>query len=189
MKKTISTWMLTLVLVTGAFVSCSKNGDKPVDPNPGGGGRNPPPVSTYYMKMKIDGVQKNFPIAGAATSQEDGQFALVIGAAKDTISDQAEALTFVIASNINAITADSYVEGTHDNYSLLGFYAPQNATDEQIFDGSVKLTPTAPVKVTITQLTDKIVKGTFSGIYYDQEGNGTNQKVITDGEFTAQIVE
>jgi hypothetical protein len=191
MKKTISTLMVALVLFTSALVSCSKTGDKP---STGGTGDTsvhyppppPPPVSSYYMKMKIDGVQENFTIAQAAKQEDNGTFTLVVGGVKDSTST--EELDLVVSSSSTVGTGE-YTEGQHDNYGIIALYAPANATDQQVFYGGVTPTPNAPVKITITQITDTQVKGTFSGTYYDQQGAGPNKKAITDGEFTAQIVQ
>ena len=190
MKKTISTWMLALILVAGAFVSCSKSGDKPavVTPPPGSGGDTstpPPPVSSYFVKMKIDGVQKEFTsVAAINQSSEDDGYALIISATKD--ANSTEEIDLVLSS-AGPIAAGEYVEGEHDTYLTWGLYAPENATDEQIFYSGVTLNQNAPYKVKITEITDKVVKGTFSGSFYDGEGQGANKKVITEGQFSAQI--
>ncbi len=130
MKKTISTWMLALMLVTGAFVSCSKDGSKPViTPPPGGGGdtSTPPPVNTYFLKMKIDGVQQNFTNNGAIIESTDDGYMLVIGGTKN--ESLSEEFDFVLTS-LSPITAGEYVEGEHDNYFVWGLYAPEDADEE-----------------------------------------------------------
>jgi len=36
-------------------------------------------------------------------------------------------------------------------------------------------------------MTDKYVKGTFSGAFFDAQGSGENKKIFTSGEFKAPI--
>lgn len=46
----------------------------------------------------------------------------------------------------------------------------------------------APFHINITEITDKHVKGTFSGAFFDGEGgDGANEKEFTEGEFEAPI--
>ena len=88
----------------------------------------------------------------------------------------------------NEINTGDYVEGDHDAYYTLGVYAPQNRTDDLgIYFGGIHTNDAAPFKIKITEITDKYIKGTFSGTYYDNQGNGDNKKVITEGEFKAPL--
>ncbi len=189
MKKTFSTLMLALVLVAGTMMSCSKNGDKPVvTPPPGGGdtSSNPPPVTSYFIKMKIDGVQQNFTNVAAILQETDEGYGLIVGGAKN--DNATEEIDFVISS-LEPIAKGEYTEGEHETYYTWGLYAPEDAEEENIFYSGVTLGAAVPYKVKITELTDKVVKGTFSGTFFDSNGQGTNKKVVTEGQFSAQIQE
>lgn len=96
-------------------------------------------------------------------------------------------IDLVIYSPVDATTGN-YTEGDHETYAILGVYAPQNRTnDEGIFFGGVHLDNTAPFIITISELTNTYVKGTFSGTFYDNNGQGTNKKIFSEGEFKAPI--
>lgn len=187
MKKTVSTWMLAVLLVATAFVSCSKDGSKPnPNPNPGGGGggENPPPTTTYSMTMKIDGVQKTFSSVTAAVQDGDGGQILVVDGFTDASQSEINEL---ILGQAGTLKAGEYVEGEHDDYGIAGIYKPADVTEENAFVAGVTLNGAAPFKIKITSITADVVKGTFSGSYYDGSGEGTNKKVITDGQFNVKI--
>lgn len=194
MKKTTLFRVLTFVLLIGLLASCSKHTDKPA--NAGGGGNNggnnngggnpPPPTESYYVKMKMDGAALNYTgSVKAIRTTDDGTHMLQIQGIKGGGSD--DEIDLVIYS-ADAATPGNYTEGEQDTYFILGVYAPENRTDEfGIYYGGVHLNNTAPFKINITEITDKYVKGTFSGTFYDNEGNGDNKKVFTEGEFKAPL--
>ncbi|TKK66654.1 hypothetical protein FC093_16595 [Ilyomonas limi] len=192
MKKTTLFRVLTFVLLIGLLASCSKHTDKPANPGGGnnGGGDNgggtPPPTESYYVKTKMDGAALNY--TGSVKAMrvvDEGTHMLQIQGIKGGGStDEVDLLVY----SAEDATAGEYTEGEHDTYFILGVYAPQNRADDLgIFYGGVHLDETAPFTIKITEMTDKYVKGTFSGTFYDNEGNGDNKKVFTEGEFKAPI--
>jgi hypothetical protein len=186
MKKTTLFRILTFVFLIGLLASCSKDKVN----NPGGGenpgGENPPPPPAAYVKMKMDGAALNYTgSVKAFRSEDDGTHMLQIQGIKG--GGSTDEIDLVIYSASQA-TAGDYTEGEHDSYFILGVYAPQNRADDMgIYYGGIQLDDAAPFKINITEMTSTYVKGTFSGKFYDGEGEGTNKKVITEGEFKAPI--
>jgi hypothetical protein len=191
MKKTTLFRLLTFVLLIGLLASCSK--DKPANPGGGnngggnnGGGENPPPPTGYYVKVKMDGAALNYTGTVKATRNvEDDTHSLRIQGIKgDGSTDELD--LFILGAE--DATEGEYTEGQHETYGIFGLYAPQDrAGDEGIFYGGVQLDQNSPFQIKITEITNDYVKGTFSGTFYDNDGEGTNKKVFTQGEFKAPL--
>jgi len=198
MKKTTLFRVLTFVLMIGLLsASCSKHTDKPAPTGGGnnggdnGGGNNggggTPQTATYYVKTKMDGAAASFSgtVKALRAVDEDGTHILQIQGIKGNGSaDEVDLLVYAAA---DVVTGD-YTEGDHENYAIIGAYAPQNrADDDGIYLAGIQPDAAAPFKISITEIADKYVKGTFSGAFFDGQGNGTNKKVFTEGEFKAPI--
>jgi hypothetical protein len=194
MKKTTLFRVFTFILLIGLLASCSKHTDKPA--NPGGGnnggdddnGGGTPQTESYYVKMKMDGAALSYTgsVKAIRDIEDDGTTHMlqIQGIKGGGSTDEVD---LVVLSAADATTGD-YTEGNHDTYAIFGVYAPQNRADDLgIYYGGIHLDETAPFTIKITEMTDKYVKGTFSGTFYDNEGNGTNKKVFTEGEFKAPI--
>jgi len=195
MKKTTLFRVLTFVLLIGLLASCSKHVDKPTGggdgDNNGGddnGGGGIPQTESYYVKMKMDGAALNYSgsVKAVRGLQNDGStHTLQIQGIKGNGSS--DEVDLIVLSAADA-TAGDYTEGDHDTYAIFGIYAPQDRTDDAgIYYAG--MTPNNPViyKLNITEMTDKYVKGTFSGAFYDNEGKGANKKIFTEGEFKAPL--
>jgi hypothetical protein len=192
MKKTTLFRVLSFVLLIGLLASCSKHTDKPVTPGGGtgddDGDQNPPPVTeTYYVKMKMDGtaLDYNGSVKAMRGMGDDGTtHTLQIQGIKNGSADEVDLMVLSAAD----ATAGNYTEGKHDTYAIFGVYVPANRADDLgIYYGGIQLDNVAPFKINITEMTDEYVKGTFKGTFYDNEGNGTNKKVFTEGEFKAPL--
>jgi hypothetical protein len=195
MKKTTLFRVLTFVLMIGLLASCSKHTDKPAGSGGGnngggdnGGGNPPPPTTeTYYVKANTDGATLKYTgtVKAMRYVQDNGNHVLRIQGIKGNGStDEME----VIILSAEDATAGNYTEGEHETYGIFGIYAPQNrANDDGIYMAGVQSDNAAPFSINITEITDKYVKGTFSGAFFDAQGNGSNKKIFTSGEFKAPI--
>lgn len=190
MKKTTLFRLFTFGLLVCLMASCSKNTDKPANPGNGNGngnGQNPPPTSaTYYVKMKLDDVQQSYTATvKAIRAEEDGTHMLQIQGIKGGGStDEVDLLIFAPG----AVGQGQYKEGDQADYFIMGVYAPQNRTDDMgIYYGGIHLDAAAPFTINVTEITSTYVKGTFSGTFYDHEGEGENKVVISNGEFKAPL--
>ena len=188
MKKTTLLRLFTFVLLVGLMASCSK--DKPSKPgNDDGGGddnNNPPPTTSYYVKMKMDGAALNYSgsVKAIRSVQQDGTtHSLQIQGIKGNGSTDEIDLIVLGAEDADL---GEYTEGQHDFYAIFGVYAPQNRADDAgIFYGGVH--ENASFKIKISEITNDYIKGTFSGTFYDNDGNGNNKKVFSEGEFKAPL--
>ena len=193
MKKTTLFRVLTFVLFVGLLASCSKHSDKPANPGGGnngggdnGGGTPPPTTETYYVKASTDGASLNYTgsVKAMRYVQDDGTHILRIQGIKSNSTDEMDVIVLSAAD----ATAGNYTEGEHEDYAIVGIYAPQNrANDDGIYMAGIQSDNAAPYSINITEMTDKYVKGTFSGAFFDAQGNGTNKKIFTSGEFKAPI--
>ncbi len=184
MKKTTLFRLLTFVLLLGLMASCKK--DKPEKPD--GGNPPPPPPANYYVKMKMDGTSLSYTgtVKAIRGIEEDGTtHTLQIQGIKGNGST--DEIDLVVLSVEDATTGD-YTEGNYETYAIFGVYAPQNRADDLgIYYAGITPNNAAPFKIKISEMTNTYVKGTFSGTFYDNEGEGTNKKVFTEGEFKAPL--
>ena len=189
MKKTTLFRVLTFVLMIGLLASCSK-GNKPTPPpipTPGGGDGGGTQTGSYYVKAKMDGAAFNYTgtVKASRYVQEDGTHILRIQGMKG--GGSTDEVDVIVLSAQDATTGE-YTEGEHETYGIVGIYAPQNrAGDEGIYMAGVQSDNAAPYSINITEMTDKYVKGTFSGAFFDAQGSGENKKIFTSGEFKAPI--
>src|SRR4051812_5288316 len=131
MKKTTLFRVLTFVLMIGLLASCSKHTDKPANTGGGdnGGGTPPPTTQTYFVKASMDGAAFNY--TGSVKTmryvQDDGTHILRIQGIKGGGStDEVD----VIVLSAEDATTGNYTEGQHENYGIVGIYAPQNRAND-----------------------------------------------------------
>ncbi len=135
--------------------------------------------ATDYIRCKIDGTDKTFNEGAAAldifgtitingsesTAANTGNFSLVL----------TNLLTFTVAP------------GTYINTSItntcLAAYIPDASITTVAF-GSASAGQSGTFTTIVTSVTATRIEGTFSGTVYDNSGNGTNTKTITNGEFS-----
>lgn len=157
---------LFLAVLSLVFVSCS-----------GGGGRDDEP-SNFYVKFKVNGVQKEFRAAVVADYKynraKKNHFRLDIGGRS------------VQSIDSESFTIDLYVPENSTFDLKEGRYIPTETAkyylDIKYFDGSGWHFDDVDNFVTnVSQVDKKTAKGTFSG-----KTDGSNL-VITDGEFYAPV--
>jgi hypothetical protein len=56
-----------------------------------------------------------------------------------------------------------------------------------VWGAGMKASPTHPFTITITEISQTRVKGTFSGGVYNENGMGNVEKVFTNGEFNVPV--
>ena len=153
------------------FASCKKDS---------GDGTN------YYIKANIDGTEKTYNSTPLAFSvNQSGTYSLAMSASAGTGSS--EGLALQINQSSNPITATTYTDGTGGDYALGGDYNPGTTDVSKLYGAGLQLSTTAPLTITITQITSSQVSGTFSGEFFDNSGAGSNSIMITNGEFSLPI--
>jgi len=163
-----------LLFFLGLFlVSCQKKGsDIDAIPLPEG----------YFIKCKIDGVDKTFNIMAKATKLErvDQVFLSIFGKASGDINN-IERINMGISS-ITQIKTGHYVENDPTlTYFIDAIYNPNNSFETWTM-GSSSENP-APFTIFITGIDNKSVSGTFKGAIYNSDSRAIKTKTITNGEF------
>jgi len=158
-KSIITLFILTLALTT---VSCD---NEPVDPdlnlsNGGGGGS-----STYYVKVKIDGVQKTW--TTFSSQYNSTAFILIAPDPSGSLG-----LTVGLPTGVNNYPLEEI--SVNCRYILSG---------DNFFSSDYSNDTTSPGSINITELntTARTIKGTFNFIGKNQDMSQT--KTFTNGEF------
>ena len=176
MKKfLIGSWpaILLLFLIT----SCGKEKSSQED------------LGQYYLKCKIDGVDKTFNYSAAADQQDLGGGEIsysVFGKAVAT-PDNLESLGFNIRISV-PFTKGTYKEtDPTDDYSLGGIYNP-NTTDPGMIYAGHQFNEADPFEVTFTEITSTTLSGTFKGklFMYTTDPNA-DSVIISNGSFKVKF--
>jgi hypothetical protein len=181
--------LTSMMLITG----CKKSND--ADPGSGSG-------DDYYLKFKADGTQKEFKSQAliALQAKKDNLYSAVLQGYKDFEGQGAkDELGMIVMSNHEIVQGSSFQDpqkstdkdGMPIPKLIMNFNDPSNngylsmgtLADE---NGTVLLFPevVADAKLTISELTSKYAKGTFSGtVYLSTDANLKTKIKITEGEF------
>ena len=157
--------LFIFLVITGFLSSCKKDSSQD---------------SAYYLKFKIDGNWVTWTkalgelVPDLSTNQSN--FAL---SAHDGV--QSEVFNIGIQVNGNFV-AGKY---TPDNSFLSVAYTKKTGTaDFKMYTGGgIFGGPATRYEITITSVTDKVIKGNFKGTYLENSSNNTDTVAITEGEF------
>ncbi|MFT3682070.1 MAG: hypothetical protein QM791_17475 [Ferruginibacter sp.] len=137
--------------------------------------------STDFIHCKIDGVDKAFDVAAIGleflgpitisgsdgTTESAGNFSITL----------ANLVTFqVAAGTYNILSATNF-----ENTCTIA-YIPTGTSEDAWASATAGQSGT--FTVIVTSVTTDRISGTFSGTLYDNEGNGTNTKAVTNGTFS-----
>jgi hypothetical protein len=169
MKKTSFTKILLSTTVLGliALSSCKKDSNSP--------------STGYYVKFKLDGTEKQYSeIATAVFTTQLPLYQCAMVGEKQTNGTVYEGMGITI-NNSGSIAAnltytDELVSGLGTPQAILLF------TDDAGAQASSGFATSPNVKVTITQMDDKTVTGTFSGTIESTTDMSTTH-TVTEGEF------
>jgi hypothetical protein len=184
----VSLASLTLIVIT--LSNCKKSGSG----NNGGGNG-----SGYYMKFNLNGKAVEYdsqPIAELNTVNSDGLYSAVLLAYQNVNAGSKNAVTITVFSS-TAIAANVAYDDPKKATETNGSQAPATTVFWEDSTGTGYLTAgefsdangnmliggiVANAKLTITELTNAYLKGTFSGTVYNS-GDLSVSDAITDGEF------
>ena len=162
-----------LAFFTVLFFSCKK------DSSSSGSSSN------YYIKATVGGTQKNYtsnPLVTIINQSNIYSMSLSAGAGGTSL----EGLALQITQNNTPILAGTYLEsGT--TYTIAGDYNPGSTDVSAIFGAGLNPLSAQPLQITISQLSDKIVSGTFSGEFYSNSGVGSDSLLVANGSFNLPI--
>lgn len=175
----MKTQLLLVVLTVSLGLSCTKSGT--------------PGLDGFYLKFKVNGVQKEYKYVVAAQVEENADLPMAA-------IDLSGALDASGSEMFGFWLSDFTAKKIKFNFPYKMKFDP--SSDPEVFMGfDFKEGPdyatsetdpvlTTPNQIIITELTDKYVKGTFScELVKDSDGNNLPAKIIiTDGEFMAQRV-
>jgi|GEM_PF-3202895 len=197
-----------LLLTISLFTACSKNTSIETGGNNNNGGNNGgnnngnnggnnggnnsggSNTATYYIKASIDGTTTTFDVMPAATlTSAFGLTSLGLTAAS---SSQA-----VIVFNIGALPGKTIGPGTYtetdiSSFIIGGTYAsvPGSLTSSYTAGNGLSYDNSNPLKIVISAMDSKTVKGTFSGNFWGTTSTGqtnSTKKTFSNGEFNLQI--
>ena len=136
----------------------------------------------YYIKCKIDGIDKTFNIMAKATKlvKTNQVFISIFGKASEDAAN-IERINMGISS-MTPIKTGNYVENDPSlTYFIDAIYNPDNSFETWIMGSDPE--SSAPFTIFITGIDNKSVSGTFKGLVYNKYSRGIQVKNITNGEF------
>lgn len=136
----------------------------------------------YYIKCKIDGIDKTFNVMAKASKvvKTDQVFLSIFGKASNDL-DNVERINMGISSMV-PIRTGNYVDNDPSlTYFIDAIYNPNNPVESWIM-GTGSENPTS-FTIFITGIDNKSVSGTFKGTVYNRYSRGIKIKTITNGEF------
>ena len=176
MKKFNLRFLLIAILFFALFTNCSNSNDENSNTN-------------YHLEMKINGEPRKFNqnLFFAKNKNPDNSNIeyIGIGGYKGNPNEEGDQFSFEIEYVDNNITIGTYLQPIANgniNYDLAANYS-NNVT--QTYFSSLYL-DAQEFKITITQISDVSIKGTFSGKMKNEETHEVIE--ITDGRFMAPII-
>ena len=165
MKKSFLSFTLVLI-VTSLFISCKKE-------------KNEPEPQGENITFTIDGVKKVFKVNDTAKVYiSDVASMVMMNANADSVSPESISFRIIVGE---AITVGTYATGPVD-ISVSGLYTP-GTSGTRLISGNE---PNEGMKITFTSLTDEKATGTFSGIFYEENGDQSKKVTIT-GSFNVPV--
>ena len=174
MRKHLSL-LLFACAITFTFTSCEKSSSSDSS-------------GSYYMKAKVDGSSKTFnkTVNALKSNLGGGIYSLII-----TGLGSSEQLSLSLWSDKDDFTAGktftlAALGGTTDN--MLAYAAPLGSSDPMsqwtsVYDYG---TVSESFQCTITEATSAYIKGTFSGVIYQNNSAAVASKTVTEGQFYAK---
>jgi len=178
MKISFRWWPVCLLLL--CITACSK--DESTEGN--GTGNN----GTFYIRCKIDGTSKTFNISPNASKQDLGSGTTSYSIFGKAVNDPNNFESFGLSIQIaGALAAGTYVEtDSSGNYYLAAVYNPNSTEATQIY--TTLADATNPFQITISEVTDSLMTGTFKGKMFLNTTDSTPPSVtVTEGEFKVRV--
>ncbi|MGN6401744.1 MAG: hypothetical protein ACTHMD_14910 [Flavisolibacter sp.] len=172
MKRLIRPAFFLLMLCSLFFIGCKKDSSG---------------ESTYYVKFKMDGnwITWNRALGEVGNDPADPgrtQFSLSAQNAAST-----ELLNIGVTVNSGSLATGTY--STDNSFMALSYMKNTNTQNITSYTGGGFLGGgDTRYEVTITAVTDKVVKGSFTGTFLRNTADDTDVVNITEGEFVLQRV-
>ena len=144
--------------------------------------------SSYYMKAKFDGSSKSFnkTVAAIKANLGNGSYSLIITGLSST--DQMALMLWSDKDDFNAGKTFTLEALGGTTYNERTYAAPLGSSDPMSQWVSTYDYGTVPetFQCTITEATATYIKGTFSGVIYQNNNSDVASKTITEGQFYAK---
>lgn len=174
---------IVIILLCVLTMACSNSDDSPSEPK-----------DEVYMSAKVGGVQTDLSFTlEARINIEDGYNLEIIGFIPEEKNDSgviSESIMMVIFDSTEEITVDTYPLNDPTGYKMLIGYNITKENNTQINFNAVTDSSTIDndaFEITITQIDDKYVSGTFKGVLVGGTPENAEALEITDGEFKAPV--
>jgi hypothetical protein len=171
-------WPFVVLLLL--FLACKK--DESVEA--GGKVTN----SSYYIRCKIDGVDKTFNFTAVASKQDLGAGTLSYTIAGSATSDPNNFESLNIAIQIaDSLKAGAYSEiDSSSTYFVAAIYNPNTGDPAKIF--ATQMDSINPFQLTINVISDSLMSGSFKGkLLKNTMDSSQAAVVVTDGDFKVKV--
>lgn len=155
-------------------------------PGTGGGG-----TGGYFFRCKIDGVAKNYSafVIAQKIGAAGGPVSYAVSGSLVANGTSFEGMGVQINTNVPLTTGTYSDDAGGTDYAIGAVYNPNSQT---IVYGNLTVSPTDPLRIVITSLSNTEIAGTFKGTLYqvDTQNPGAPNpptKVISEGEFKAKF--
>jgi hypothetical protein len=180
-----------LITACGKEQSFEVPTDDPNNPgnpgNPGGGGGN----TGYFLKCKIDGNAKSFPIALMAVKTDVAGVMTsynIVGKANSN-PNNFESLNLAINTNAALTTGTYAVDDPGTTFVIAAVYNPNSTT--VVWGTTSGDTGGTPFKIVLTSVSATELAGTFSGTFFESNASNPTPNPashnITEGEFKVKF--
>ena len=172
----ISSWPAILLLFLIASCGKEKSGEED--------------LGQYYLKCKIDGVDKTFNHSAAAVEQDlgGGTMSYSVFGKADADPNNLQSLGLTIQLSV------PFAKGTYKetdatvDYFLAGIYNPNTVDPNMIY--ASRYSETDPLQITYTDITSTTISGTFKGtLFINSTDPNTDSVIISNGQFKVKLQE
>ena len=165
---------LFIVAFTGFLFSCKKSSEST--------------TSSYYVKANFDGTEKNFNTSATAMKSKlaDSVYNLTITGVTET----EEGAITLWSKQDDFVTGKTYtIEASNGSTNILSYVSPLGSSDAASTWTSTYSYGTVEMSFscTITETTSTYVKGTFSGVIFQNIESSIVSKNVTSGSFYAKF--
>jgi hypothetical protein len=145
-------------------------------------------LGQYYLKCKIDGVDKTFNYSALASQQDlgGGKISYSVFGKAVALPDNLESLGFSIQLSV-PFTKGTYKEtDPTDDYTLGGIYNPNKGDGAEIYAN--RYDEGDPFQVTFTEITSTTLSGTFKGkLFMNSTDPNADSAIISNGSFKVKF--
>lgn len=160
-------------VLTITTFSCKKDSDNP----------------DYYLKMKVNGSWITYTTAIAENGPDLGDPSLHDLVVNGYSSDQKDIFSIAIQKNEPIGTGTYHTDNT-TYWSFVDWFVGSNTADFRVYEQDpAPNQPDSKFTINITSITDKEIRGNFTGNYlYDEWETVPNDvlRTVTEGEFVAK---